>query len=564
MFDIKKTPLFLLVLLIMAGSLLIWQLRHPATQGTPVPRPQPVAGAPVITLVPLDGRPPCRQFVISGGSIAGFEVKVPPTQLQDYYSLPGDTQGMRAWLQENLSGASAAIISVDQLLHGGLIAAREKSAGHQEVDDLISYLKSLHQAHPQVPLYAFSILPRLVPQDSIDGYQERKDLIAYSRLAGKKAAGVPVDEEELQRLRAAIPPQSLASYLAHFRENEYLNQKLIDLTREGVLTKLVLGQDDGEAYSIPNIEKSALAGYIKASGLDSSRVFLTHGADEIALTLLAGLKNQQAGYAPRVWLDYSTPAAAQKILPYMAVNMEDTAREKLTLLGAREAATPEEADFILFMSAGDNEEDTLGARSSSLARLQSYHGQDKELALVDLSQHFAASECLLPYLLEEDFPVSSLAAYSGWNTASNSIGTALAEASLYLASLSSCAEETEALAAAYAQSAFLQGRILEDYFYLKQDIDGVNHSLKKAGYQNTADLDLEHNYLYATALLQKSMESHLEYYRNTASARTPYLVKWKKGELKLALHNLKADVSFPWPRTFEVNLMAYPELYLEP
>ena len=60
------------------------------------------------------------------------------------------------------------------------------------------------------------------------------------------------------------------------------------------------------------------------------------------------------------------------------------------------------------------------------------------------------------------------------------------------------------------------------------------------------------------------MQNHLELYRNTTSARLPYKVKWKEGELRLSLHNLKIDISFPWPRTFEVNLMAYPELYLEP
>ena len=265
-----------------------------------------------------------------------------------------------------------------------------------------------------------------------------------------------------------------------------------------------------------------------------------------------------------MYIDCNAPATAQKIMPYMAVDMETTAREKIAMIGARETDKPEEADLILFLSAMDNEEDTLKSRAASLEKLKTYQAQGKAIALVDLSQHFAASECLLPYLIEEDFPVSSLAAYSGWNTASNSIGTALSEALLCHSALSSCECEEDAISIAYAQSAFLQGRIMEDYFYLKQDIDGVNSSLKKAGYTNTADLDLEHNYRWATALLQKSMQAHLDLYQNTTSARTPYRVKWQKGELTLALHHLKIDVSFPWPRTFEVNLMAYPELYRVP
>ena len=313
-------------MLITLAGFALWHLHHIAPLGQPLALSQ-VSPKGRITLLPLDGRPPCRQFVINGGKIAGIEISVPPSELQDYYSLPGNTQGMREWLSQDLEGSSAALISSDQLLHGGLLAAREKNASHGEVDSLIGYLRELHEKNPQVPLYAFSILPRLTPQDSIDGYQERKDLVAYSRLVGKKAAGLEVDEAELMRLEKAIPSQSLSAYLAHFKENEYLNQKLIDLTKEGVLTQLVLGQDDGEAYSIPNIEKSALLGYIAASGLDSSRVFLTHGADEIALTLLAEIENHRTGYAPKVFLDCNAPETADKIMPYMAVAMAATARE---------------------------------------------------------------------------------------------------------------------------------------------------------------------------------------------------------------------------------------------
>ena len=556
----KKFNSLLIAMLIILAGFTLWHLHHPAPSGQPLALPQ-FSPKGKITLLPLDGRPPCRQFVISGGKIAGLEVSVPPSELQDYYSLPGNTQGMREWLSQDLEDSSAVIISIDQLLHGGLLAAREKNASHGEVDNLIGYLRELHEKNPQVPLYAFSILPRLTPQDSIDGYQERKDLVAYSQLVGKKAAGLEIDEAELRRLEKAIPPQSLAAYLAHFKENEYLNQKLIDLTKEGVLTQLALGQDDGEAYSIPNIEKSALLGYIAASGLDSSRVFLTHGADEIALTLLAEIENHRTGCAPKVFLDCNAPETADKIMPYMAVAMAATAREKIALLGGEETSSPAEADFILFMSVTDNKEDTLQSRAPSVQRLKAYQQEGRPLAIVDLSQHFTGSECLLPQLLEEDFPVSSLAAYAGWNTASNSIGTALSQANLSLAALSACDSEDEAIQSAYAQSAFLQGRIMEDYYYLKQDIDEVNNSLKKAGYQNTADLDLEHNYRWATALVQKSLRDHLAAYQNTRAARTPYKVAWKKGELTLSLHHLKIDVSFPWPRTFEINLMAYPELY---
>ena len=268
----KKFNSLLIAILIILTGFTLWHLHHPAPSGQPLALPQ-VSPKGKITLLPLDGRPPCRQFVISGGKIAGLEVSVPPSELQDYYSLPGNTQGMREWLSQDLEDSSAVIISIDQLLHGGLLAAREKNASHGEVDNLIGYLRELHEKNPQVPLYAFSILPRLTPQDSIDGYQERKDLVAYSRLVGKKAAGLEIDEAELRRLEKAIPPQSLAAYLAHFKENEYLNQKLVAYwRRDGLAFSAMLNAAEAElpqiAAECEAFDKKLLGDAEKVGGSD--------------------------------------------------------------------------------------------------------------------------------------------------------------------------------------------------------------------------------------------------------------------------------------------------------
>ncbi|MBQ5419539.1 MAG: DUF4127 family protein, partial [Selenomonas sp.] len=239
----KYLPLCLLVSLISLTALWHFSLKSAPVAEKSVPAVQYEKN---ILLIPLDGRPPCRQFVIDAAAIAGVNVQTPPTELQDYYSAPGDTAGMRSWIRENLAANQAAIISIDQLLYGGLLAAREQEAPEDKQQALINYLRELHQKYPDIPLLAFSILPRQTPQDTIDGYQERKDLLAYSRLKGRQAMGLSVDETELARLQSTIPAASLQKYLAHFAENTALNQKLIALVQEGVLSRLVLGQDDGE------------------------------------------------------------------------------------------------------------------------------------------------------------------------------------------------------------------------------------------------------------------------------------------------------------------------------
>ncbi|MDD6382502.1 MAG: DUF4127 family protein [Selenomonadaceae bacterium] len=556
--------LFLLLVLPLL-ALGAWFLRHPQEPSATLVYPQQMMKHRVI-LIPLDGRPPCRQFVIDAGRISGIEVLTPPHEYQDYYSQPGDTRAMAAWLQQSLEEqpADAIILSVDQLLYGGLLAAREHPATEAQVETLLQFLESLHQAHPEIPIYAFSILPRLTPQDTIDGYEERRDIMAYSRLAGRKAAGLAIDEGKLQALHDKIPPSSLERYLSHFRENAVLNEKLIDLTRQGILTRLVLGQDDGEEYGIPNIEKYALQEYITNSGLSEREVFLTHGADEIALTLLAAWQNAQAGIKPRIFLQYNTPAASKQVMPYMAVSTGVCAEEKVLLLGGTLSRTPEDADFTLLISTNDAERDTMDSRRQTVQMLADAQAAHQPIGLVDLSKHFTAAETVLPQLIASDFPLNQLLAYAGWNTTSNAIGTALAEACLYQAAQKEVGSTEEALSRAGSQITFLQNRILEDYFYLKEDIDLINGSLKKAGYLNTADLDLEHNYRWANLMLQSLMMRQVQAYSHTPALQAPFPVATPEGIRFLRIKELKADMSFPWPRTFEIYLETTPLLEILP
>lgn len=507
-----------------------------------------------VLLVPLDGRPPCRQFVIDAGQIAGIDVITPPSEIQDYYSQPGNPAQMRQWLAQNITGKNGAIISIDQLLYGGLLAAREKEATPEEMQALIDFLRDLHAQHPEVPLYAFSILPRQTPQDSIDGYQEKRDLLAYSRLKGKQAAGLAIDDAELERLQESIPEKAMQTYLHHFEENEALNKALIQLAQEGVLTKLILGQDDGEPYSIPNIEKQQLISFMQANNISETKVALTHGADEIALTTLAGFYGQQQSYRPKIYVEYSDGSAATRIMPFMAINVGETVWEKLNLIGAQQVLSPDVADFILYVSANDSEENSMNSRAQTVQYLFDAKKHGNAIALVDLSKHFAASETVLPLLISEDYPLNNLIAYAGWNTTSNAIGTAVAQGALYTLTKRQSHDTNEAMGIVATNLEFLQNRILEDYFYLKEDIDTINQTLKKSGYQNTADLDLEHNYRWATEMLQTSMDKHLETYKNTKSVRTPVTYHFPSGDFTLATQNIKADVSFPWPRTFEIYM----------
>ena len=522
------------------------------------------AGRRPILLVPLDSRPPCREFVINGGKIIGREIVTPPTEYMDYYSKAGETTEMRQWLAENAGGADAVILSIDQLLSGGLLAAREAHISHADIDALSTYLRTLHTAHPTVPLHAFYILPRAIPQDGIEGWRERRALLAYARLLGRVGESLPVDEDEMERLRGEFPPDDLEKYLAHFDESTELASMLIELTEEGVLTRLILGQDDGEEYSVGNLKKKELAALLAQKHIAQERAMIVHGADEIALSMLARLSvdelRTRGGAAPRIALRYARADMADMIFPFMAVSNDVTAREKIAMLGAALAEDGTSSDVTLLISAGDNGADTIGTRAPAAAAVKDMLAEGTTVALVDLSRHFHAEETLLPILVEKNVPVNALTAYAGWNTASNAIGTALAQAVLYHCAMQRAENTEERARAAYANLAFLTGRIAEDEFYLKETINRVNDTLRNAGYQNTADLDLTRNWRWANDLLTNDLSRRIRSYESTASFRAPFV----QNNIRLRAVRSNITAYYPWPRTFEIRMETHPNLEISP
>ncbi len=510
-------------------------------------------------LLPLDSRPPCGKFTQDLGKIAGIKVTAAPHELMDYYSQPGDTKALKQWLAESLPGKDGVIISIDQLIYGGLLGARERKASEKDIDDALDFLRELHKNNPNIPIYAFNILPRITPPDTIEGYKERRQLIRYSRVLDEfSLSGSPMDYERLQKERQGLPEEMIEKYMGLFRDNAKLNLQLIALTEEGVLSRLVIGQDDGELFGVPNIEKRRLADYLSKKNISKNKVAITHGADELSQTMLAEVCNQLSSPV-RVFIDYNSPSTKSLIMPYMAVSSRATVTEKLSLLGCTEASSPDEADIILFISCGNVK--NLSQRSESAGRIGQYLKQGKQVALVDLGQHFDASEVLFPIMLKQNIPINSLAAYSGWNTASNSIGTALSQAIIFHQALENTENVHDAESVIYANTVFLNNRFLEDYYYLKDTITQVNNNLKKNGYTNVYDLDLEHNYQWADDMLKKSMSASIAQLKAEKAYSVPFSINTRHGILNFCAKDLNGDMSFPWPRTFETWLQSSIGLY---
>ena len=541
----RYIPIYLIIICFLLGSGFLMSQKQ---QGEIID--QMPATTKKVLLVPLDSRPPCGQLVADNGRTAGVEIILPPSETMDFYTLPGDTSKMRKWLYDEIKDCDEAIISIDQLLYGGLIASRNKTIKDEDITALAEYLKKLHGDNPNIKIHAFSILPRMNPPDFVEKYQDRKKLMEWSRLVHKYDDN-PLSEtaEKIQILEREIPSEQIKAYTEIYNRNLRLNCLLANLVADGTLEDLTFGQDDGEVYSLPNLKLKEFMHYLHKNQIAKDKLAILHGADEVALSILTNIISRSNTF--KVYVDYSSEKAATKVMPYMAICNQDTAHERLNFHHDVIVSTPEEADYILFISATD--EETMDRRRYNAEKLLDYQQRGKPVALVDLSKNFIAQEALLPILIKEGYPVNSLIAYAGWNTVSNSVGTAISQAEIYLTALNQGSEQDSVV---YSNISNLNNRICEDYYYLKDVIDLVNINLKKKGYSNVYDLDLEHNYKWAVDMMEAAMNQRLVQYKTSDAFTKSFWLK----NTEYTVTDMQISSYFPWPRTFEINLKASPTL----
>lgn len=552
----NKLKISILGLLVLLCALL---LKIPSSNTISLPTLPPLNQNASMLLLPLDSRPVCSKMVQKLGNLAGVNVIVPPKELLDNYQQPADRKKLWQWLQNSASDYTQNVISADILLHGSLLQSRQHIATKQEQQDFFAQLKSL-----QNKLYSsnaasgrlaiFSVIPRLLVSDEI--YPDcwyQFHLMRYSQLLDMaEISGDYAMTKKLLEYQEFIPQEILAKYLNLYKQSQSFNEQLLAQSLAQNNTQIIIGQDDSSPFGLPHRSALQLEKIIARQKL--AHAHLTYGADEIAALLLTRYFMQQANWQPKIFLQYSSPAVEFKHMPYMAVSTGVALRSQIELIGAQPAAAADAADIILYIHCGD---DDLQPTTDTVKEVQLLLEQPKPVGLIDLSANFAAKELLLPQLLIKNVPINKLAAYAGWNTFSNSSGTALAQSVIFTGRLRQLQQQgSEQIAALYAENLrFTCERIMEDFVYQKLIHPQLRPYLASFGITPTnllaEDKQATEYYiqkrlsLYALLLLQANL------------GRTPF---YSSQDKNYYLKNLLVGVQLPWNRIFEADLTIHTQI----
>ncbi|MBQ7503306.1 DUF4127 family protein [bacterium] len=497
---------------------------------------------PQAICLPLDSRPCNRLFPAQMARIGGGELLMPDTFYLGKAYTPGNTEKLAQWLLAQPI-ASDAIISADMLAYGGLIASRTAETSEEQALQNLQVLQTLCDKGQKLEVLV--TLPRLSLRTS--------DRQAPYEAALKNWA----TSGSLDKL-PNVPEDIFNEYMQVRRRNFNVVCHLIDLAAQGTLQKLVIGLDDSAHNKGLHIEERARLNKYIAEKKAASRVVFLSGADELTCCMTAGWLSRVNNYNPRLELIYSDPKAADTIPLLENSTLKETVEMHMALSGAIPAEgtgtalfieTPSDKPYAVPVQEGTAE--TKALAENLLKRIETLKSvrSDRPYGIADL-RLVNRAEPIFAQTVIDKLPIWELSAYSAWNTPSNSLGTAIAQACVQQIGIvrGSGWDAYSRLESEKTQQAFTVARLIDDYAYqavirqeLKQDYNNIDMRsdplLNAAGPAGLKARSLA--IPWAQNLWRDKLENKSYYSRIVADC--------------VYFDSMQLEIVLPWPRLFEIE-----------
>lgn len=478
-----------------------------------------------IAHLPLDSRPCNLLFPVQLAGWCGHECLIPEKHEMDDFTVPAPFEKSEAFLRRVAPQADALVISIDHLCFGSLLGSRDDRVPRQDALRRLALIEELHKAYPRLPLYAYSVIMRssistLYAAD-VDAYRAMTEYSVYTDRA--RQTGDPADAQRAEDALTRIPPAVLRRYQLARERNHAVNRRCVELAASGVFAALALLQEDAETYGFHKGEQRALLA-LKAER-NARNIWLHNGADEGgALAVMKAIAASQP--LPPVDVCYLGWPDGDFVARYEDRPFRENVEDSLAFAGL--TIRPGAADVLAVCCPPDGAQtdwekpecaEGYAAQARELARMAA---AGKRVYLLDVTRANGGSPMLMRALYAQAQTLP-LAGYSAWNTASNALGTILAQIM------------SDQLAQK-VQTAFLWERLLDDLVYQGVVREELNQPLRAAG-EDPFHLARPEQ---AVQALRERMEQYL--HAEPLFQNTP-----------------DYTISFPWNRTFECHVRIHQE-----
>lgn len=502
-------------------------------------------------LVPLDDRPANRLFVEQIARIGspGTELKTAPRHLLGRLYTPGDCEAIAEWIEKRVQPGDTVFLCADMWLYGGLVASRTADVSSDQVAVRLARLKRLSQNG--VKLRVLATIPRLSLRTSDKQAEHERQIAAWAAKEGLPSAASLLGESTLPEIKD-VPEDVLREYLQVRVRNTSTLAQLVELTSQGHIDSLVLGQDDSHEHGLHRHEHGALLGKIEELRV-GDRVHLMSGIDELSMNMVAGTLLERASRQPTVRVIYSEPEAASKVPPLETLPLDEMVTQHLELAGAT-VVEDDSAEVDLFIYVpykkpwGLPGEERRPPAEAFVGQVAQAQASGRRVALADLSLVNRMDPFLAESVMEKlDLPV--LQGFASWNTPANTVGTVVAQLTCHrLAETSEDWPLRQRLESEKTHQAFLMARLIDDYAYqtvvrdaVKPQTDGLSSQSRPLLNEfGPVGLDVR------LRLIQWANETFDKHFLGRIIRLEPHQREYQFVRSKL-------EVVLPWPRTFEVE-----------
>lgn len=499
----------------------------------------PAALAKTILYVPQDDRPVDYEYTVSTAEAAGYQVLTPPAQYLSGMNFHGSPDKLMAWVDANAGKADAMVLSIDSLVYGGLVDSRKHNLPMETLTARLEKVEALHKSHKKVPIYVFSTVMRS-PWAGGKGVEPDYYLTMGSDIYQLASLQAKMDEEGLNpqerndwfAIMRRVPMEYLQDWYNRRRKNMSINYRLIDDARKGVFTYYSLGHDDNSVNTQSSLESKYLE--MAGDGIPKTAFGSFPGADQLGLLLITRASNDFNNYHPKITVIYPLGGGEKTVPRYDGQAIGKTIASHVEAIGGT-MVDNERPDLLLAVNTPLTTSTTESANFENfpimlqstrdfLTQIEKAVNLGIPVSIVDMA-FSNGSDNTLVYGLYQDQMMYRLAAYNGWNTASNSVGYGIAQG--VLSKYMTADAHRDMLTTQYLDNWAYQANVRDYIYRMQQKLEaGV----------------VTQYYPTLNEELQSRTKEQLQRYASTYLGIDPKTV----------------DVTLPWQRLFEVYVDVKP------
>lgn len=495
-----------------------------------------------VVFLPLDERPCNYKYPSLLPLKKDIKLVLPPKEILSNKKKVCNLDKLSEWLKEESIDADYLILSLDSLLFGGIVPSRIHEFNFEEIKSRSDVLFKIKKNNPKIKIFANELIMRC-PCYSLNDEEPNYfsecgfNIFRLGVLLDKESQEdiTPLELKEKEELLSKIKKEYLDDFLSRREKNINALLYNLSLVKENIIDFFIIPQDDSSQYGFPSKDQRRVREYIKNNSLND-KIYLYPGADEVGLTLLSRVLNDYLKKSPKIYAYYASSIGKYSIPSFEDRPIDITLSYHISATKSIRVNSILEADIVLFINNGSEFLNKFDQKVSI-----SYDKNRCLMSFVDAIKYSLNLKKVVgigdvAYCNEGDYELLNILSnlnllyridgYAGWNTSSNTLGTIISSLISYYYSKDN-----------KKKNLFLSYRYIEDYLYMSIIRERMIKYIEGKNIENINRFNL--------GSFKEELEELLKEELNKEA---------KNFNLLLIKKIKKINASFPWDRTFEIDL----------